>query len=251
MQKKRHFKLPILLIFFLSGVGCLGEDRNSEIKFTDLGLEIHLLKEPALPSLKIARLNNPITAVYLKTDTVRHDLKMKPQPDFWEIVLPQNMALKGTSVIIETIGKPMLAGQTIIVEPDSNGTLYLHAHLATAVGETLRYEPQPNKNTLGYWTNETDYPEWVFQVDQAGKYRVVIHQGCGEGQGGSQAEVRVGDQTITFKVEDTGGFQNFEARRIGTLKIESTDPQTLQVHILRLAKKAAMDLRLIELIPVE
>ena len=37
-----------------------------------------------------------------------------------------------------------------------------------------------------------------------------------QGQGGSEVEVSVGGQTLTFTVEDTGGFQTFKARDIGT-----------------------------------
>jgi hypothetical protein len=153
-------------------------------------------------------------------------------------------------VIIETQGKPIRAGKGFIAMPDDTGTVSLHAYQAITVGERLRYEPQPNKNTLGYWTNPEDYPEWLFQVAKPGKYRVVIHQACGKDQDGSSAEVRVGEETIRFKVKDTKSFQTFEARRVGTLKIESTEPQSLQIHITRLRKTAAMDLRLVELIPI-
>ena len=153
-------------------------------------------------------------------------------------------------MIIETQGKPIRAGKGFIAMPDDTGTVSLHAYQAITVGERLRYEPQPNKNTIGYWTNPEDYPEWLFQVAKPGKYRVVIHQACGKDQDGSSAEVRVGEETIRFKVKDKKSFQTFEARRVGTLKIESTEPQSLQIHITRLRKTAAMDLRLVELIPI-
>ena len=33
--------------------------------------------------------------------------------------------------------------------------------------QTMRYEPQPNKNVLGYWTNAADWADWEFEVADA------------------------------------------------------------------------------------
>lgn len=242
--------LPRLFLLFLVLVqSSRAGDRTSEIQFKDNGVEIQMLQPLAKSSLKIARLNNPITGVFLKTQSETRELKLKPLPDLWEILPPDEGIQKGDSVFVETIGKPQLAGNRVVVEPDDSGVLHLNAHLATTYGQMLRYEPQPHKNTLGYWIVESDYPEWSFRVNKPGKYRIEILQGCGEGQGGSWAEVGVGDTSLKFKVKETGHFQNFERHRIGTVEIDSTEVQTLKVNILQIANKAAMDIRLIELIP--
>ena len=202
-------------------------------------------------SLRIARFNNPITRVILKTGDEEIDLKLTPQPSYWNIALPPRKVAKGTEVLVETIGKPYLAGKPIVVQPDSEGIIKLHAHLGTAVGEMLRYEPQPHKNTIGYWVNEEDFVEWIFQIKKPGNYRVEILQGCGKGQGGSEVAIQLGEEDLKYTVKDTGHFQNFERRTVGTLKLESTEPQKLQIKVLNKANKAVMDVRLIELIPVD
>ena len=76
----------------------------------------------------------------------------------------------------------------------------------------LRYEPLPHKNTLGFWTQADDWASCEFTVTKPGTFTVEVLQGCGKGSGGSEVEVAVGEQTLTFTVEDTGGFQNFKAR---------------------------------------
>ena len=105
----------------------------------------------------------------------------------------------------------------------------------TVHGTTVRYEPQPNKNTVGYWTNKDDWVSWDFQLDRPGKFEVVILQGCGKGSGGSEVEFSLGDKPdlkLKTVVEDTGGFQNFVPRTIGTVEL-SAGPHTLSVRELR------------------
>src|SRR5579884_3303624 len=66
------------------------------------------------------------------------------------------------------------------IEQADDGTILLHARDVTVHGKTVRYEPQPNKNTVGYWTKKDDWVSWDFVVRRPGRFRVVILQGCGE-----------------------------------------------------------------------
>ena len=63
----------------------------------------------------------------------------------------------------------------------ADGTILLHARDVTIHGTTVRYEPQPNKNTIGYWTKKEDWVSWDLVVDRAGKFDVIALQGCGKG----------------------------------------------------------------------
>jgi len=45
-------------------------------------------------------------------------------------------------------------------------------------------------------------------------------------------ELAVGSESLTFTVKDTGGFQAFEARDVGTLKIDKPGRHTLTVKVL-------------------
>jgi arylsulfatase A len=115
----------------------------------------------------------------------------------------------------------------------------------------LRYEPLPHKTTLGYWVNATDWASFEFTVAQPGMFTVEVLQGCGKGQGGSEVEVAVGEQVLKFTVEDTGHFQNFKARDIGTVKIDKAGRHTLTIKPTKKAAAAVMDVRQVTLKPVK
>ena len=134
--------------------------------------------------------------------------------------------------------------------PDEKGVHLLHARTAQVHGTQLRYEPLPHTLTLGYWTQVSDYATWELTVTRPGNYRIEILQGCDAGQGGSSVEVAVGPERLTFEVKETGGWQKFEAREVGTLALKA-GRQTLSVKPIKKAKTAVMDLRQIRLVPVK
>lgn len=131
----------------------------------------------------------------------------------------------------------------------ADGVITLPARTAGVEGVQLRYEPLPHKNTLGYWTEVGDRAAWEFIVNKPGTFTLEILQGCGTGQGGSEVEVVVGDSVVRFTVEDTGGFQSFKERKIGTVKIDKAGKHTLIVKPTKKAKAAVMDLRQVVLRP--
>lgn len=132
----------------------------------------------------------------------------------------------------------------------ADGSVTLPAKTADVHGVQLRYEPAPHKNTLGYWTRAEDWASWEFQLTRPGAFAVEILQGCGPGQGGSTVSVAVGGTTLPVTVEDTGGFQNFKARTIGTVKLDRPGRYELTVKPLIKKDIAVMDLRAVTLTPV-
>jgi arylsulfatase A-like enzyme len=134
--------------------------------------------------------------------------------------------------------------------PAKDGTITLHARTAVVHGAMLRFEPLPHKNTLGFWVRKDDWAEFEFTPSAAGSYTVEVLQGCGKGSGGAEVELAVGAESITFIVKDTGGFQAFEAREVGSLKV-GTGRQTLTVKAKTKPGGAVMDLRQLVLKPVK
>ncbi len=139
-----------------------------------------------------------------------------------------------------------------------NGPITMHARTAQIHGIQLRYEPLPHKNTLGFWTRPDDYATFDFTVAKPGTFTVEILQGCGKASGGSEVMISLGEPggaatggSVTFTVKETGGFQNFEAREVGTLKVEKPGRYTLTVKPKSKPGPAVMDLRQIVLKPVK
>ncbi len=131
----------------------------------------------------------------------------------------------------------------------ADGSVTLAARTAEVHGVMLRFEPLPHKNTLGYWTRADDWASWEFQIAKPGTFRLEILQGCGTGSGGSEVDFLVADQTVSVTVEETGGFQNFVRREIGTVTIDKPGRNTLAVKPRKKPGLAVMDLREVRLLP--
>lgn len=124
----------------------------------------------------------------------------------------------------------------------SDGLIRLEARDARVAGARLRYEPEPHKDTLGFWVDAGDTASWTFKVAAAGRYRVRVLQGCGKGNGGSRVALECGAGRVEFTVEETGHFQRFVAREVGALDLAAGEAR---LTVRPLAKKGAavMDLR--------
>ena len=134
-------------------------------------------------------------------------------------------------------------------QPD--GRIVLPAHGADVHGVNLRYEARPDKDTLGYWTRADDFATWDFTVSKLGEFQVLALQGCGNGSGGSRVDFQVAGQSLTMTVQETGGFQDFVERTIGTLSLAQAGRYTLTVKPRSKPGLAVMDLRQVILAPIE
>jgi hypothetical protein len=130
-----------------------------------------------------------------------------------------------------------------------DGGVTLHAKSATTWSQNMRYEPKPEKNCLGYWTDPADFAEWEFITPKPGRYKVTVTQGCGPQNGGSQVEVRVGDQKTTFQVVETTGFQDWKDVDAGVIEIKASGLQRLVIQPQEKKGKAVMDVQKIVLTP--
>lgn len=265
MRRGRNLGLAVLALcsaVILAGISLGDEPRGAahaiaaewgQIHFLERVLELHIA-EGRLPSngtVRIPRLNNPVAAIYLQGDKERAPLKLTPHVAEWEIALPIGPGRLGQLVVVvETVGPPRLAAEPRVICPSAGGQFSLAAHDAVTHGQLLRYEPQPHKNTVGYWTRQEDWCAWHFATAKPGRYEVQILQGCGQGQGGSQVAVSVGGEVLNFTVEETGHFQNFKNRTIGIVELAAGDDHTLQLRPRTKAAGAVMDVRQVRLIPV-
>ena len=130
----------------------------------------------------------------------------------------------------------------------ATGAIRLQAKDASVHAETMRYEPEPHKNVLGYWVNPNDWAEWKFSIPAAGVYEVEIQQGCGDGSGGAEVDVEVGGKSLRFRVVETGHFQQMIQLTIGEVELAAGD-QTLAIKPRTKPGPAVMDVRRVVLRP--
>ena len=114
----------------------------------------------------------------------------------------------------------------------------------------MRYESKAEKNCLGYWTDPDDFAEWEFEAAKPGKYQVLITQGCGGGNAGSEVAVKIAGQEKKFTVQDTGGFQNWKEVSVGEIEIKVKGTQRLVVDPINKVKSAVCDVQKVVLKPV-
>ena len=147
--------------------------------------------------------------------------------------------------------QPATQPTTQPVQQADDGILLLHARSVTIHGNMVRYEPNPHKNTVGFWTKKEDWVSWDFVVTHPGKFDMLPLQGCGKGSGGALVDFSIdGEQTLEMTVQETGGFQNFLERNIGTVELPAGS-HTLEVKPQTKPGNAVMDLRQVTLKPVE
>ncbi len=211
---------------------------------SDSAVLFHVPNEKA--TLSFPRLDNPIGKAYWSGHPEK-PLKFRQTPTTWTIQVVPVPTGESQPIVLETVGRPYLPTEPWVEKPGEKGVVRLHAHHAVVHGQKLQYEPLPHKNTVGFWVNADDWAEWKFDAP-AGKYVVRILQGCGKGQGGSDARLSVGERQLDFVVEETGHFQEFKWRTLGTLDLPAGE-QTLQLRAVKKAKAAVMDCRRIELVP--
>ena len=132
---------------------------------------------------------------------------------------------------------------------DKEGVITNRARTGHVHGVMLRYEPLPHKDTLGYWVRPDDWASFEFEVKKPGKFDLEMLVGCGNGSGGSEVEVAIDEQKLTFTVQETGGFQNFVPRVIGEVNLEKAGRYSLTVKALKKPGVAVMDLRQDRLLP--
>ena len=148
-----------------------------------------VLPSPAPKTLTFPRLANRMRAAQWLGDSQRSSLSLRPEPTDWVLTLTPPDRNRTGIVVLQVAGRPRLADEPRVIQENARGELTLPAHLAVTHGEKLRYEPQPHKSTVGYWTNPDDWVEWHVEVSRPGSYEVELLQGCGSNQGGSHVDV--------------------------------------------------------------
>lgn len=179
------------------------------------------------------------------------DLSVQPEPGHWLVRLanvPEPVAGEQPVLVFELDSAVRLFDPDRPVSAGADGMVVLRASDAIVAGRNLRYEPQPHKNTVGYWSVAEDSAEWLMGA-AAGRYSVEILQGCGRGHGGSRVQVSVQDQKLEFVVRETGHFQNFVWRALGTFELTAGSEQRLSLRCLQKPGGAVMDVRAIRLVP--
>lgn len=199
----------------------------------------------------IPRLCASLTAIGW-SDQSELAIKFTPEREHWDFSWRQPApATARIQVVFET--EALLPAQLEPAKAKADGSIMLQASQAVTIGQKLRFEPQWFKNTVGYWTVPEDYATWNVKIDAAGEYSIAILQGCGTGQGGSDAmlSLRNDDDVVAqlpFQTVETGHFQNFQWNHLGRISMKQAGTFELRIQPTQIAKAALCDIRSIHLV---
>ncbi|MFK7790287.1 MAG: hypothetical protein AB8C95_12445 [Phycisphaeraceae bacterium] len=209
--------------------------------------------------ISIPRLAAPLRSMAWEGMEADSGLTLKPKPDTWEISWKARPA-EASKLVLSFDAPPLLMSEIKPIEATGDGSFYIPAHLAVTRGEKIRYEPQPSKNTVGFWVDGADFAVWTIHLEKPGRFKVAVLQGCGRGQGGSKASIwfhRWLDQgrvvpepemKLDFDVLETGHFQSFQWVHIGEAVLTQPGDTRIEVSPETIKKAALMDIRAIHLI---
>jgi hypothetical protein len=237
-----------------------------EVTVTIDGVNVAMNVPAGVGTFTIPNLHAPMVRLQWADEAANHDqLKIKPLVDRWEIKLPKSTTEQQLQLWLDDPARTTAAVKPIAAAADGGFTI--PAHAAHVVGEKLRYELQPWKNTVGYWAVVDDYMYFLIDCDRGGSWNVGLLQGCGQGHGGSDAVISLHgpltdlslfatDQApvesaavsqIEFNAQETGHFQNFIWRHVGRIELSDPGVYALKISATKIAKGAVMDVRSVSL----
>lgn len=184
------------------------------------------------------------------------EVVVQPEIDRWELRFEGEPPSDRIALTFDSF--PALPSETQPLAQAGDGTLTLRCSDGVTSGsdgpaEKLRFEPQPHKNTIGYWTIANDRVSWRVVVETPGAFNVGLLQGAGK-RGGGVAVISIEKDgetvdSLRYDVMQTGHFQNFVWRHAGTLTIEQPGTYALSIAAESIRDGALMDVRQAHLSP--
>ena len=174
-----------------------------------------------------------------------------PEIEYWEIRFKGKPASE--NVVLEFDSYPAAPEEAKPTEQAGDGTLTLRCSQGRTTGEKLRFEPQPHKNTIGYWAVAEDSVSWPVKIAKPGRFNVALLQGASSKGGGvARISVLAGEKvvdSIEHQVEVTGHFQNFVWKHSGSIAITEPGDYHLRIEAVEKPNVALMDVRQVHLSP--
>jgi len=174
-----------------------------------------------------------------------------PEIHYWELRFKGKAP--ASHIMLEFDSFPSTLTEAKPTEQAGDGTLTLRCSQGRTTGEKLRFEPQPHKNTIGYWAVAEDSVSWPITISQPGPFNVGLLQGAASNGGGIARISLLKDgkeiESIDDKIMSTGHFQNFRWHHAGTLTAKEPGEYSLRIKATKIDKAALMDVRQVHLSP--
>lgn len=213
-------------------------------------LYLHVFDWPRDGILIVPGLVSPVQKAYLLSDPGRQPLGVSRGDQAVAVAVPAIAPDAAHNVVVlEIEGCVQIAPEAFLACQSPDGTVILRARDADIHGQTVRYDSQSDRDSIGYWTDSKDWISWDFTVTQPGVFSVEIRYGCAPGHGGGQYEVEVGHQTLPGKARETDGWFARTSDTLGTVELAQPGRYTLAIKLKTNPGLAVMDLQTVTLRP--
>ena len=180
---------------------------------------LHVFKWPEDGYFAVNGIKNKVQGAYLLADrSIR--LGVEQTGLQLKIKAPKQAPdLHVSVIVIEYEGELEIVDYFEFKKADKMGKFILDAESATIKGKQLRLEE--DKNALGFWSNQDDYPLWGIDVEKSRTYKVSIELACNQSSGGTFFLEIDGEQVgKAIKVPATANWFSFQEVSVGSLKLE-------------------------------
>jgi alpha-L-fucosidase len=214
-------------------------------------LYIHLFDWPG-QTLTLTGLRSKVVGAHILKGDVA--VKAWPSDDGPVLGLPAEY----TPDLIDTVVAVDLDGPPVVefsIRQGEDGSVNLTADLAQLHGKTITVETKPGADgqpvpNIGFWVVQDDWASWQMALARGGRFQVEVEWASEVGTGGNQVEISFGPETISFLTEETGGWDKFQRKAIGTVEL-GRGKYDVAVHARTMRGGAVVNLRGITLKPVE
>lgn len=210
-------------------------------------LYLHVFQWPGDGKLVVPGFENKINAAYLLADSQRAALPVSRENGRIVVAVPERPIDPIDTVVVLEVEGPVAAIVPVLRQSEG-GTVLLHARDANCHGHNVRYEQGGGKDNIGFWTDAGDWVDWNVEIVTGGQFDVEITYACPP-PGGSQYSIVVGDQRLDGKVRATGSWTQFEAEKLGQVRLQA-GRQTVQVKPKNKVGEGVMNLQSIVFKPV-
>ena len=192
---------------------------------------------------------------YIASRRVIKEGGYEPESSMYYYDKPSPFAAEVEDIIVKTVHEliaPVFkaprssANHRELIKENSDGSYYLLAQSAEAIGPNIKYMPE--WKAFG-WFNTDDRAEWDLQIDKAGKYDVYIEWSVSDSEAGKSFLFDTGSKKIKGKFSKTGSWFTYRMEKVGTVYLKAGLDKMVLKSNSKAEKGPMMDLKEIKLVP--
>jgi alpha-L-fucosidase len=190
-------------------------------------LFLHVFKWPADGKLLVPGLQSGAAKCYLLADAAEKPLATQAGADGLAISVPlQAPDPISSTVVLKINGAPTIE-QVAVIGQDYDGSISLPATEARLHGDDIQTENLAGHDSIGYWTNPSDWADWEFKVTEPGRFTV---SGDVAGPDATALDLAVGGSHLRADAKATGSYSKFKTYKFGSIEIAVSGTVTLAMH---------------------